>query len=445
MRSYLWLRPWQGARRRSAIWAGAAALLATAGCSSGTHIHLSESPPSRTSATRAVHVPCQMPSAPSPGPGSHPPELPGPASSALTGGAAKAPVTLDHGSFDLVPPPPGSKPRLSTAAFLCEAMASDQVNGATFGDGRQSGMAVGYGLVTISPGVQVDNQTFNQSGSPKAPAPPRYDRRLAWVAVVVHETASSCPSMSVRPGSQPSPPTTTTARPSSWDYSVFVADASSGDDAVVYTEAAPAPCGGSRINGPYRSIPIEAISVPWKLVSRNPDGYSARIEAQVPQCWTVPSTVDVERGSNLVQVPASAVAGQTCGPPRPLGVTLDADTVFDDLPAELVPAPLGPITSSVASQVVPAPTQPGHLVQLAPQRDGTTLRVRVDDVLVAAPPLVPLPGATTNSVTLRSSDPTVVSLLSQSAMSLPELRAWKAGTAVISDSTGWSITVDVSN
>lgn len=310
----------------------------------------------------------------------------GPAVTALTGGAATVPLSLDNGSFELTPPPPGTRPTMGRASVECEALASSEMDGTRFGGDALRGMAIGYGLVTVSPSVQTSNPLFDQERMPKMPATPTYDRRLAWVVVVSHQEVASCPEMRVS-----SSPTTTAARPSTWGYAIFLADANTGADALVYTEAAPRPCGGAGLEGPFRSIPVETISVPWTLVSRDPSGYSGRIVAQIPACWTVPGAVDVERASSTVEVTASAIPGEICGRARPVSLTLDADTVFDDLPAHLVPAPLGPLTQSAAPPPPAAATNTGQIVVLTPQQNGTTLTVHVGDVLVAQPPLIPLP------------------------------------------------------
>ena len=369
--------------------------------------------------------------------------LSGPAVTALTGGAARASISLDKGRFELVPPPAGYHPAIAESAIVCEALASAEMNGSQFGDDARNGVAVGYGLVTISSSVQMSNLLLVQAGMPTPPAPPRYDNRLAWVVVVPHQEVASCPAMRV-PSSETLSPSTTVPALSTWNYAIFLADPATGADTLVYTEAAPAPCGGAGRNGPYESIPTETVSVPWKLVSRDPKGYSGQIEAQAPPCWTVPASVNVERGSNAVEVPATTISGQTCGQTRPVSLTLRADTVFDDLPAQLRPAPLGPAINSASRPLSPSPADTGHLVQLTPQQNGTTISVHVGDVLVAQPPLTPLPtqAAKTGDV-IRSSNPAVISELPQEATSLPEFRAWQTGRAVLSQSTTWSATVVV--
>lgn len=370
--------------------------------------------------------------------------LAGPAPEALTGGAARSPISLDRGAFRLTPPPANSRPATTEASIVCEALASDEMYGMQFANSAPAGMAVGYGLVTVSPSVKLENLMFDQTGMPRAPAAPEYDHRLAWAVVTAQEQAASCPSMSASDGTPPSPSTTMPRQPS-WNYSIFLADAATGSDTLVYTEATPPPCGGSGLDGPYRSIPIETISVPWTLESRGPHRYSGQIEAQIPPCWTAPDAVNVERGTDIVLVPASAIAGQTCGPARPVQVVLRADTVFDDLPAHLVPAPLGPVDTSASSRPSPAPTNHGKLIPLAGRQTGTTLAVHVGDVLFATPPLVPLPIQTANGDSIRSSNPAVLGLLAPSAQSLPEFRAWESGRSVLSTPTGWSITVVVTS
>lgn len=423
--------------RHLAALAAVAALASS--CAGGSRISTQAptSPPPQAQA-RACHTPAT--GSPPAGNG----ELAGPAASALTGGAARSPISLDGGAFRLTPPPANSRPAITEASIVCEALASDEMNGMQFANSATAGMAVGYGLVTVSPSVKSENLMFDQTGMPRAPAAPEYDHRLAWVVVTAQEQAASCPTMSAPHGPPPSPSTTMPRQPS-WNYSIFLADAATGSDTLVYTEATPPPCGGSGLDGPYRSVPVETISVPWTLESRGRHGYSGQIEAQVPPCWTAPGAVNVERGTDIVLVPARAVAGQTCGPARPVQVTLRADTVFDDLPAHLVPAPLGPLDTSSSSQPLPAPANHGRLISLAGLKSGSTLTVHVGDVLFAQPPLVPLPAQTSNGDSIRSTNPAVLGLLAPSAQSLPELRAWETGRSVLSTPTGWSVTVVVAS
>lgn len=369
--------------------------------------------------------------------------LSGPAVRVLAGGAATGSMNLDDGGFELRPPAGGSKPAVSKAAIVCEALASSELDGLQFGNEVQGGMAIGYGLVTVSPSVRIDNATFDESGMPKAPAvPPTYDQRLAWAVVVFHQESASCPAMTVPTASTPS---TTVPAAQTWDYSIFLADAATGTDTLVYTEATPALCGGTGLFGPYQSIPIETISVPWTLLNRDPKGYSGQIVAEIPSCWAAPNgAVGVERGSNVVQVDATSIAGETCSQTKSVQLTLQADTVFDDLPTDLVHAPLGPAIQSAAVPPSPAPTKTGQLLTLAPQQNGTTLTVHIGDVLVGQPPLVPFPTQpSAASDVIRSSNDAVISQLSANTVAIPEFRAWQAGRATLSNSNGWSITVVV--
>lgn len=428
-------------RRFLPVLTGAVVVLLAAGCASAAHG--STSVRIFAPRTAAAPPPCRMPTLQSSLAGGNQPGLAGPAARALTGGAATTPITLDNGSFEVTPPPRGARPGVGRASVVCEALASAEIDGAQFGDDAASGMAVGYGLVTVAPSVPINDQLFGQPGMPQAMAAPPYAHRLAWVIVVAHRQMASCPSLAVPNGKKPSPATTTAASPS-WDYAIFLADAATGADTLVYTEAAPPPCGGNSPNGPYQTVPIETISVPWRLVSRDANGYSGRVGAEVPPCWTVPATVNVVRGSNMLQVLATSVAGEACGPARPVSVIVDADTVFDNLPKHLVPAPLGPAISSAPLPPAPAPSNTGQLVQLTPQQNGTTLTVKVGDVLVAPPSLMPLPMQLPQTRhVIRSSNAAVIGQLSPTSMGLPEFRAWQPGIANLSDSSVWSLTVVV--
>jgi hypothetical protein len=68
---------------------------------------------------------------------------------------------------------------------------------------------------------------------------------LAWVAIVAPPLVSSCPAMLA--GETPPP---SHNEPGHYGYQVFVLDASTGGDALLYTERRNGICPGSRPDGP---------------------------------------------------------------------------------------------------------------------------------------------------------------------------------------------------
>src|SRR6202034_3441065 len=94
-----------------------------------------------------------------------------------------------------------------------------------------------------------------------------FHNRLAWLVVVqTNPVAFNCPAERA--------PVHLVPRPSDHGYEVFMIDARTGTDALVYREGGPRECtSGARVP-PSVSAAEESVSVPWTLVSRNPDGYS---------------------------------------------------------------------------------------------------------------------------------------------------------------------------
>ena len=80
------------------------------------------------------------------------------------------------------------------------------------------------------------------------------------------------------------PAVTSVPRPVSYDYGIFILDADTGVDPLIYYESTPALCGGTGTQPPSVAVPVSQWSVPWTLVSRDPRGYSAAIQAQVLSC-----------------------------------------------------------------------------------------------------------------------------------------------------------------
>lgn len=151
--------------------------------------------------------------------------LRGPAPGDVSHGVFVHRLVLDGGALSVRPPRHSDHPRSSGDDALCEAMASRLPSGWEIGRQSRDTVAAGLARVTIDPSLP----SFVQRvfGKPK-PAIARYDDRLAWVVVV------SPPGHYFGPA--PHCPRTTGDGPVHHNYVVFVVDARTGGDALLYTE-----------------------------------------------------------------------------------------------------------------------------------------------------------------------------------------------------------------
>jgi hypothetical protein len=354
-------------------------------------------------------------------------KLSGPAVSALTGGAARHGFSLDGGDLVVKTPRRGDVPLLTANQAICGAMAS---TGGLSGSAAQ-GVAAGYGRVSVAARFFPAISGFPSPGevAAKYPTVASFRNRLAWLVVVhTYPALPNCPAESSPVHSVP--------RSSDHGYEVFMIDARTGADALVYREGGPGGCtAGARIP-PNLGAAEESVSVPWTLVSRDPDGYSGVIAATVLPCDQAPSTVLVDRDGPNVEVRVTRPFGPPCGPPETLPIGLHAAVVTADLPAVIGHDPVGltnllsfhvsatPGTSPVTTTTSPA------LVPVDVSTNGQTLEVMVGQVVTVPP----LPGAQGSSFTSPavSNDPAVLGPLTSSPQPLvAEFRAWKVGTADI--------------
>jgi hypothetical protein len=354
--------------------------------------------------------------------------LSGPAVAALTGGAARHGFSLDGGDLVVTPPGRDDRPLLSANQAICGAMASTGELSASVAQG----VAVGYGRVSVAAKFfpAVTTLPFPGEVSAKYPTVASFRHRLAWV-VVVHAgpVAFNCP--------EESAPVHLVPRPSDHGYEVFMVDARTGTDALAYREGGPGGCrSGARV-GPTVGVAEESVSVPWTLVSRDPNGYSGTIDATVLPCDQAPSTILVDPGGPDVVVQVTRPFGPPCGTAETLPISLHAAVVTADLPAVIGHDPVG-LTNLLSFHVsAPPGTSPPTTTTTTPvlvpvdiTTSGQTLEVAVGQVVTVPP----LPGAQGTSFTSPavSSDPAVLGLLTSSPQPLvAEFRAWKQGTADI--------------
>ena len=357
--------------------------------------------------------------------------LAGPAVTALRGGAAAHGFAVDGGLLSVEPPPPGAVPRVPRMLAECEALAATGSNGALDVAAEEWGLAIGYAMVTVSPGLPVDSSSWQSYGQ-AMPRPASYRNRLAWVVVFRTQLTASCPAAAVTtppatPAPPPGPPAST-----GYGYEVFLIDAATGGDALIYDQTQPVPCGGTGVVPAGVAVPVEETSVPWTLDRRNPDRFSAVLTADVPTCDFHDSVAGVIPGTALVRVLAYGPVAARCGPPRPVTVDLEAASVTQNLPPVLVHAPAGlylPGTGNTTPGQSSGPAT-GTLITLGILDSGQTITMHVGDVL-APPGLFPGQDPST-AQPARSSDPAVLGPLDIPERGpFAEFRAWQPGQATL--------------
>ena len=236
---------------------------------------------------------------------------------------------------------------MSAKQAECAALASISFNGLPLLDSVGSGVAVGYGrvsvalqLTTATPTTSPVRETgTDHNTTAKLPKPTSYQQRLAWL-IVVRDNEEFFGGGPISVHSPSKPTTTTTPAPPTYGYLVFVVDARTGSDALLYTESQPGPIVSSR--SASVTVPAEQVSVPWALKSRSPNGYTGQITATVLPCDGVPNPVSVDSGRAALTVVVERPVGANCGAPQQVTVGLNAAVVTFNLPAHIAHNPLGP-------------------------------------------------------------------------------------------------------
>jgi len=380
-------------------------------------------------------------------PASAPPglDLGGPALTVLRGGAAQGSMRLDDGDFALAPPGAADVPEVSAVNAQFAALASIAPDGRDLADLRDDGIAVGYGRVTIAPSLVAASALppyvqYRDSSAvaPKLPAAAPYDDRLAWVVVVKKNEVFH--GGLVAPG-PPHATTSTTASQAVYDYLIFVVDARTGADALLYTEGAPG-------EPPSVTVPAERVSVPWTLVQRSPDGYAGTLHVTMLPCDGYDTQAQlVNRYTPSLAVVVERPVNARCGAPEQVTLPLHAAVVTWNLPPAIEHLPLGPDVSSQEQEppgdtfalecadadrhqgcVNEGPYSTGGGLWTVDEPDnGQTFRVKVGSVFAVGP--LHLHGAYAAS-RVATTDVTIVGPLDDARPSeINELRAWRAGTA----------------
>jgi len=395
--------------------------------------------------TRPAVVPssdCTLPKLPSPKVNGSAFQLGGPAVAALRGGAALASLRLDDGEFTMTPPAPGMSPLMSENRAECAALASFAPNGMLMSDlASGGGVVVGYGIVSVAPELITHAQTpgvllgqTNQNTKPILLKPASYQHRFAWMVVMKDVEVYSGGPISTR-GSPT--PTTAPRQPPSYDYLIFLMDARTGTDALLYAEGQTGTAGGSV------TVPVERVSVPWTDLRRSPDNFHAEITATVLPCDGYSNPVGVDRYQPDVAVIVQRPVGVQCGARRQVTLPLVPGTVTFDLPARIGHDPLGPQVTDQSSNThgytARCPARQGHiecyyqgpgatggvLRVLSEADNGTTITAKVGSAF----PVGPLHDNTHYAaLPVASTDTSVLSVLFPDS-EVHEFRAWKTGHA----------------
>ena len=373
---------------------------------------------------------CDLPAllAPSPAESQSAPVLGGPAVASLKGGAALAPFELDGGKLSVSSPLAGDKPSVSATQAECAALASSSSNGFSLLQLARlyGGAVVGYGRVSVDPKLvaaakkapYLSGQT-NQDTQPTLPDAAPYQNRLAWVVVVreveIFNGLSHGPNLGTASTTAP------TTSPPSNGYVVFLVDAQTGSDALLYAEAQSFPA--------TVTVPVERVSVPWTLISRSPDGYSGTISATVSPCDGYPNPVNVDRDRAAAEVIVERAVNASCGEPVQVTIPLHAATVTSNLPAAIAHDELGPDVTIQSSSVTKSPDETGGVLRHVSDLDnGKTIEVSGGSVLVVGS-LHVSPGQYAADMA-KSSDPNVLGTLDGwSDYEIGEFRAWHPGRA----------------
>ena len=262
--------------------------------------------------------------------------LRGPAPGDVSGGVFVHRLTVDGGALTVRPPRSHDSGGYPGGDALCEVMASATVT--NFGIGRQSPDTIAAGLARVTVDPALPSMLAQVYGAPpNRPAPARYDDRLAWVFVVSPQIRYNGPPPTC-------PPPSKQQRASHHNYVVFVVDAQSGGDALLYTEGHyGALCADDR-SGPHVDVPLMSMSLPWRLVSERPDRTFARIAVDVTSCDGYGPEVRADHGSDpaRIRIVVSRPFGPPCSPAKTVVVTARPELPGTAFSVALAHDPVGP-------------------------------------------------------------------------------------------------------
>ncbi|HEY0871434.1 MAG TPA: hypothetical protein VGD55_13620 [Acidothermaceae bacterium] len=239
--------------------------------------------------------------------------------------------SLDSGQATVVPAD-GAQPRVDRQQALCTLLAASEINGLDVLE-DDTGFSLVLGKVSIADELlasQVPGATDVGAQSP--PPLTSFHSRLAWVGVIDPPVRSSCGMDGFA---------STTPSPTLVPYQLLILDADTGADGIVYEARTYMPCVGSLSFGPEVAPLTVNVSVPWRLISRDPGGMFGTIAVTVTACDSYGDGTNTSSSQvGLLEVDVERPIG-ACGPPKDVTQTLRGPTVSDPLPATLTHAAVG--------------------------------------------------------------------------------------------------------
>jgi hypothetical protein len=354
----------------------------------------------------------------------------GPAAAALTGGPARSQLSLDGSGLVLMPPRADDHPTVSRAAAECAAMTSLGPEGqpVVFPSMlRFAGAAVGYARATVNPALAA---TIGPLNGETLPPPAPFQKRLVWAVVAPDMRTSNCPAMS-------GPTPAGIAQPTDFAYRVFLLDARTGADALVYTEGGPQFCGFPGRVPPSAQVPFQQVSVPWTLASRDRHNYLGTLTARVRPCERAPDSVNVDGHPPALAVVVNRPIAPPCGSDKPVSIRVQPGD-YDTLPVAIRHWPLGPYFPPPEPTSFPEPQNPR---MVGPSDNNTTITTPVKSQLMISFELAPTSGEGRHAVT---NNPAVLDLVTDPNDNvLQEFRAFTPGEADLSIPGQWTLHVIV--
>lgn len=309
---------------RAGLVVASAAFLAVAGCASRTAVA------SRSSGVSPIASPVtsQVCVDPHPvAPSAVTPAVP----NVRTDGTLASTWSLDGGQAT-VAPAGGAQPRVDRQQALCTLLAANEINGLPVVQ-DESGFSLILGKVTIADQLLATPESGAIEAGAQSPPPLKpFHSRLAWIGVVDPPIMSTC-GMDGFASSTPSPALI--------PYQLLILDADTGADGLVYEARSYSPCTGSPASGPAVSALLVNVSVPWRLISRDPGGLFGTILLSVRTCDSYGGGANTS-SSQVGLVEFDVVRPiDACGSPKGSDQTLRGPTVADLLPTTLTHAALG--------------------------------------------------------------------------------------------------------
>ena len=298
------------------------AFLAVAGCASRTAVA------SRSSGVIASPATTQLCVDPHPA-------APTPVTPAVPNVGADGRLTstwsLDGGQATIAPAG-SAQPKIDRQQALCTLLGANEINGLPVVQDA-SGFSLVLGKVTIADQLLATPESGATEAGAQSPPPLKtFQSRLAWVGVVDSPMMSSCGSDGFA---------SSTPGPTLVPYQLLILDAHTGADGLVYAARRYSPCTGSPAGGPAVSALMVNVSVPWRLISRDPGGLFGTIVLSVTTCDSYGSGANTS-SSQVGLVEFDVVRPiDPCGSANESDQTLRGPTVADLLPTTLTHAVLG--------------------------------------------------------------------------------------------------------